>query len=183
MMARLKDVREEQFAKLLSIGVTAIDAYAQAGWRRDGSNASKRAKLPRINERVAELQAEAEAAQQPIGEATGIDHLKVVLAGAVKAGSWSAAASAAAQLARADGSAESLSSPLDISTDELVRKMAPLDLLMAYRSARRLHIDGHEPVEKVDALLVQAENLLAGWTPPAPPKTNVIGRWRSNGQG
>lgn len=105
-MSRLDDVRDEQFAKLLSIGTKAVDAYEKAGFRRDSSNAAKRAKLPRIAARVAELRDEAEAANAPLGELSGIGHLKAVLQGATKAGSWSAAAQAATRLAQADGTLE-----------------------------------------------------------------------------
>jgi len=49
------------------------------------------------------------------------------------------------QLARADGSAEFLGSALDMPSDELVRKMAALDLVMAYRMAAMLRIT--EPIE------------------------------------
>src|SRR5262245_23498152 len=108
VMAELPNPQEEQFARLLAVGVKQAEAYWRAGWKKDKANASKKALLPHIVQRVSEIQAE-EARREAerrreAGEATGMDELKKALAGAVAAGQWSAAVTAAKHLAEADGS-------------------------------------------------------------------------------
>jgi hypothetical protein len=103
---------DERFARLLSIGVSQVEAYKRSGFAPDKSNASKRAREARIIERVAELREE-EAAKlakrrAEVGDKPGVEELKAALSGAAAAGQWSAVVSAAKSLAEMDGSAAAL---------------------------------------------------------------------------
>jgi hypothetical protein len=54
-MPMLKNSRRERFAQLLAGGKTAIDAYDQAGYRRNDGNAAAMAKKEEIKSRVMEI--------------------------------------------------------------------------------------------------------------------------------
>jgi hypothetical protein len=111
-MAELKNARHEQFAKMVALGMDAYQAHGKAGFRADRSNSSKLAREPDIAARIAELRAErAERDQMARGEVdanSGAAELRRALLGAVTAGQWGAAVSAARHLADLDGSGEAL---------------------------------------------------------------------------
>lgn len=56
-MPILSDPRHERFAQNLAAGMSQVEAYAKAGYKRDRRDASKLAAKPDISRRVAELQA------------------------------------------------------------------------------------------------------------------------------
>ena len=54
-MPLLNNPRYERFTQLLAQGKSAVDAYEQAGYRRDDGNAVRLTKKPTIADRVQEL--------------------------------------------------------------------------------------------------------------------------------
>jgi hypothetical protein len=122
---------EERFATLLSVGVAQGEAYERSGWRRDKSNASKRALAPRVVERVAELRmAEAERAARlrtEAGALEGVDELRKALIGAANAGQWSAAVSAAKHLSELDGSGAQLNPDKPMTVKEMLNLAEEID--------------------------------------------------------
>jgi hypothetical protein len=120
---------DERFARLLSIGVSQNAAYKRSGFAPDKSNASKRAREPRILERVAELREE-EAARlakrrAEVGDKPGVQELKDALVGATNANQWAAVISGAKALAEMDGSARSLTAEREgPATPEEIFKIA-----------------------------------------------------------
>jgi hypothetical protein len=127
-VAELQNPQEERFAQLLAVGVDQAVAYQRAGWVKDKANASKRAKLPSIIERVAELRAE-EAARvaklrMEAGDLPGADELKRALQGAAASGQWAAAVTASKALAELDGSGAALAPDRPRTVDELVSEVS-----------------------------------------------------------
>jgi phage terminase small subunit len=57
-MAPLRNVKHEKFVAALLEGKTALDAYEAAGFARDDGNAARLRRNPKVEARLAELQAE-----------------------------------------------------------------------------------------------------------------------------
>jgi phage terminase small subunit len=57
-MAPLRNARHEAFVRGLFEGKTALDSYEAAGFARDDGNAARLRRNPKVEERLAELQAE-----------------------------------------------------------------------------------------------------------------------------
>ena len=57
-MPPLRNPRHEKFVQLLLEGKTAADAHEQAGYVRDDGNATRLRVNPKVQDRLAELQAE-----------------------------------------------------------------------------------------------------------------------------
>jgi phage terminase small subunit len=55
MMGALENSRQERFAQGLAMGLTKVQAYAEAGYRGAPPAASRLSKTPRIQARVAEI--------------------------------------------------------------------------------------------------------------------------------
>lgn len=56
MISALKTMRQERFAMFLARGLSQIDAYSAAGFKRSSAGASRAARRPGIAARVRELQ-------------------------------------------------------------------------------------------------------------------------------
>jgi hypothetical protein len=108
-MPTLKNSRRERFAQLLASGKTATDAYEEAGYKRSDSNGPTLAKNEEIRGRVAEINAERwsreQAAVAAAVERTAITRQSLVekieeaRVAAMEAGQYSAAVSAAKEIA------------------------------------------------------------------------------------
>jgi hypothetical protein len=57
-MAPLRNPRHERFVQALLEGKNGLDAYEAAGFKRDDGNAARLRRNPKVEERLAELQAE-----------------------------------------------------------------------------------------------------------------------------
>src|SRR6516165_5370817 len=57
-MAPLRNPRHEAFVRSLLEGKSALDSYEAAGFRRDDGNAARLRRNPKVEARLAELQAE-----------------------------------------------------------------------------------------------------------------------------
>lgn len=89
----LKNPRHERMALLLAQGLSAIDAYEQAGYKRHDSNSSIWARKAEISGRVSEILGKASESTQTTVESLMADS-KRVQQGAEEAGQWSAAIAA-----------------------------------------------------------------------------------------
>jgi hypothetical protein len=167
-VAELPNPQEEQFARLLAVGVAQAKAYGRCGWKEDKANASKRAAQPHIVQRVQELRMEEAERQAKLrteaGTLEGVDELKKALAGAAAAGQWSACVSAAKELAALDGSGDKLSGEREPSVEEILasidRHGDPLASLMIRMIAPKTSF---EPRIPPDGDLNLAVDGLAQW--------------------
>lgn len=74
-MPALKNHRRERFAQGLAKGLTAVDAYARAGYKRDDGAASRMIRKPDVVARLAEIQERA-ATRVEIDKAWIMDKLR-----------------------------------------------------------------------------------------------------------
>lgn len=106
MSGPLKNGRHEKFAQLLAKGMSAMEAYRQAGYKttkgNDGSNAARLSGNERVAARVAEIK-EAVANRMVVTQASLIKELEVGQAMAVQEKSPSAHIQATAVKARITG--------------------------------------------------------------------------------
>jgi hypothetical protein len=123
-MAELKDTRRERFAQLLSLGMDALKAHGQAGYRADKSNASKLARRPDVAARVEELvAAEEQRLAQARGDGaseTGEQLLRLAAQKAIATGNLVALVQAGKQIGESDGSLDALSNDREQSVEEIL---------------------------------------------------------------
>jgi hypothetical protein len=101
-MAPLKNPRHERFVALLLQGESAVDAHEHAGYERDDGNAARLRQNPRIQERLAELQAEV-AKDTKVTVESLLSELEEARAKAVSLDQMSAAVKSISEKARISG--------------------------------------------------------------------------------
>jgi hypothetical protein len=136
-MARKRNhERTVEFARLLASGVTAVDAYERAGWRRDSANASRLANTAKVRRLVEELRrvAAVEAAERKLDTASGAELLRLAATKAIVTGDLSALVSAGAKLGGADGSLESLQPDKEMKISEMLALADSLSPIMGFET-------------------------------------------------